>query len=50
VAAKEFAVTIQFYVDAPNSDVAEHIGEKIAAYIYHTDGIDSDTIKVLELD
>lgn len=40
--ANKYEVTVKFFVEAPNQDTAWMIGEKIGAYIYRTDGIDSD--------
>jgi hypothetical protein len=49
VEAKEFAVTIEFKIQAPNGPTAIKIAEKISAYIYRTDGIDSDLMEVIEI-
>lgn len=50
VAANKYEVTVKFYVEAPNQDAAWLIGEKIAAYIYRVDGIDSDVDAVDRVD
>lgn len=45
-----YEVVIKFYVEAQNDNVAYNIADKIGAYIYRTDGIDSDIEEIKEVD